>query len=49
MSIASSIYSEHADRKREEWLDKLKAARAAENWAMVDALIAEMTRFYFSE
>lgn len=49
MSIASSIYSEYADGKRKEWLAKLEAARAAEDWAMVDALIAEMTRFYFSE
>ena len=44
MSIATAIAAE-----RKEWLAKLEAARAAEEWALVDALIAEMTRFYFSE
>jgi len=49
MSIASAIAAEYGEQKRKEWLAKLEAARLAEDWALVDALIEEMARFYFSE
>ena len=49
MSIATAIAAEYSEMKRKEWLAKLEVARAAEEWVLVDALIAEMTRFYFSE
>ena len=49
MSISSSFAAEYGEKKRKEWLAKLEAARAAEDWDLVGVLIAEMRRFYFSE
>lgn len=49
MSIASAIAAEYGEKKRNEWLGKLKAARLAMDWLLVDELIAEMNNFYFSE
>lgn len=49
MSIASAIAAEYGEKKRNEWLKKLRAARIAMDWLLVDELIAEMDKFYFSE
>jgi hypothetical protein len=49
MSIASASFAEFGECKREEWLPKLEAARAAKDWDAVENLIEEMRNFYFAE
>lgn len=49
MSIASAHYAEYANKKREEWLDKLLYAHLSGDEKLIELLIYEMSTFEFSE
>lgn len=49
MSIVSDICADEGNAKKDQWVKKLQKALDLKDWSLVEKLIREMSKFYFSE